>query len=656
MGAGASSQNQTSLDLILTKSALIGRAFSALTFPSLYRLQDFHSTSAPPLITEDAPALFSAIFGEDGILASSSNGLSRIQIDSKGCSVDNSDLEESKDSEDDDDQEISERRKSRRRSGPTQIFKVENINDDVKVVGEPGWTEDGSQFAVVVGNDRIMLDSVTEQNEDGWTPLHACCHSFTTSEAALLLISEVVNLKGDLNLKTTAGPGAYSKGWTALHMACAYGLERVAVKLMEEGADCNCKNSVDMSPLLEAAYRGYHNIARVLIEHGADVSFLPDKDKFRGAPFCRPHPHTALGEAARCGFPELCRLLLKNGSNINEKNQMGWTPLHEACYTNQLACVKFFIMEGADATCKTEHGALPYQLAVTASIRNYIREMGGNGSVPEKDEPFSSMLFGSALGTGFTFSFGMDDSDDDDDDKDDPDYVEIGGEDDGEEGGFEFDDTDDEGLGGGSSRKGRGGTGGGEEEKEEEEEEEEEEMINKGGLLGDLPSLTPKKSPMKVAEGEGDVDSKKKKKKDKSAKKEKKKKDKKKKKDGKTSISRYDDIPTASVPSKYLCEISRKILKKPVVTPNGRVFEEKRIHDWFLKQGSVCPIEGIPLAERELRRHKELKTEIAHWVDGYFKEREGDKVKVNVVGGGRGGGGAGEGGEDNNNNDGLYDF
>ncbi|GMI05742.1 hypothetical protein TrLO_g10632 [Triparma laevis f. longispina] len=661
MGAGASSQNASSIDTILSKSALIGRAFAALTFPDLYRIQDFHSSNAPPLIIEEAPALFSAIFGSSfGVITESSDPFGRtpstsvIKIDSNSNSNNNSrgnsegEEEERKLEEEEEDEDVRKRRNTRRRSGPTQIFSVENVigelnSEPVPKLGEPGLTDDGTQFAVIVGNDRVVLDSVTEPNDDGWTPLHACCHSFTTSEAAMLLIDEVTRLKGELDLKTRAGPGAYSKGWTALHMACAYGLERVAKKLMEEGADCNTSNSVDMTPLLETAYRGYHNIAKMLIEHGADVSYLPDKDRFRGAPFCRPHPHTALGEAARCGFPELCSTLLQNGSNINEKNEMGWTPLHEACYTNQFACVKFLMMEGADATVKTDHGALPYQLAVTSSIRNYIKEIGGNGSVPEVDEPFSSMLFGSALGTGFAFSFGMDDDDDDsdEDDKDDPDYVEIGGEDDGEEGGFEFDDTDDEGMGGGGGGKGaRGG-----------DEEEEEEMINKGGLLGDLPSLTPKKSPKHADEDQSSS----KKKKKKSAKKEKKKKKDKKK----VSTSNYDDIPIADVPAKYLCEISRKILKKPVITPNEHVFEEKHIQDWFKKQGSVCPIEGVPLAERELMRHKELKTEVAHWVDDYFKSHSPAKKMAAGVGGDLDEGlterraGAGE---DNNDNDELYDF
>lgn len=78
-----------------------------------------------------------------------------------------------------------------------------------------------------------------------------------------------------------------------------------------------------------------------------------------------------------------------------------------------------------------------------------------------------------------------------------------------------------------------------------------------------------------------------------------------------------------------------------------------------MKQGSVCPIEGIPLAERELMRHKELKTEVAHWVDDYFKSHSPSKKMAAGVRGDLDEGlterraGAGE---DNNDNDELYDF
>lgn len=37
------------------------------------------------------------------------------------------------------------------------------------------------------------------------------------------LLQEMVALGGDLNLKTTKGPGSFNSGFTPLHMASAYG-------------------------------------------------------------------------------------------------------------------------------------------------------------------------------------------------------------------------------------------------------------------------------------------------------------------------------------------------------------------------------------------------------------------------------------------------
>ncbi|CAN0515019.1 unnamed protein product, partial [Ectocarpus sp. 12 AP-2014] len=44
------------------------------------------------------------------------------------------------------------------------------------------------KFTVVVDGEVIVLDDVTQQNEDGWTPLHACCHSATTAAIGLRIL------------------------------------------------------------------------------------------------------------------------------------------------------------------------------------------------------------------------------------------------------------------------------------------------------------------------------------------------------------------------------------------------------------------------------------------------------------------------------------
>ena len=44
---------------------------------------------------------------------------------------------------------------------------------------------------VSVGGKRVVLTSLNEANQDGWTPLHACAHAKDAAEAACYLIEEI---------------------------------------------------------------------------------------------------------------------------------------------------------------------------------------------------------------------------------------------------------------------------------------------------------------------------------------------------------------------------------------------------------------------------------------------------------------------------------
>ena len=49
------------------------------------------------------------------------------------------------------------------------------------------------------------------KNKEGWTPLHACCHSPTTQDAALKIIEEICDTNGKLDLVTYIGQGRVRK-------------------------------------------------------------------------------------------------------------------------------------------------------------------------------------------------------------------------------------------------------------------------------------------------------------------------------------------------------------------------------------------------------------------------------------------------------------
>lgn len=153
MGGGVSLV--ASVEDLVTTTYLIGRAISAISFPGMYRIYDFHSKRAPRLKNAQKFTFF----------------------------VPDSDDEE---------------------------------EEDDYVPPDPSEYE--HFFKVRVGEDDIYLEDVLEENEAGWTPLHSCCMSVNTETAGIAIVDEVLRLGGSLEVKTTAGPGTFNRSWTPLHM------------------------------------------------------------------------------------------------------------------------------------------------------------------------------------------------------------------------------------------------------------------------------------------------------------------------------------------------------------------------------------------------------------------------------------------------------
>ena len=90
--------------------------------------------------------------------------------------------------------------------------------------------------------------------------------------------------------------------------------------------------------MLEACHRGFLSIVKLLLgaPRGAGLAYVPDDAGARAFPFARPPPQCALGEACRCGFNEMAKLLLERGAPKDAQNRLGWTALHEAAFHNHV--------------------------------------------------------------------------------------------------------------------------------------------------------------------------------------------------------------------------------------------------------------------------------------------------------------------------------
>ncbi|MFO0897751.1 MAG: ankyrin repeat domain-containing protein [Pirellulales bacterium] len=131
---------------------------------------------------------------------------------------------------------------------------------------------------------------------------------------------------------------------TPLHYAAANGQLEVARWLIEQGADVNAEagryeNEHGSTALHAAVRRGDVSAARLLLEAGANVN-AP------GYGFSPLHDAESV---------EMARLLLSRGADVNGKAwHDGSTPLHYAALHGNLELVKLLIESGADVNAKCD--------------------------------------------------------------------------------------------------------------------------------------------------------------------------------------------------------------------------------------------------------------------------------------------------------------
>lgn len=211
------------------------------------------------------------------------------------------------------------------------------------------WTAKNGYDDVV----RSLLDSGANHQATTTDGLTAVC--WATINGHL----EVVQTLIEYGAKTQV---ANAMGRTPLHHAAAHGHAKVLISLLEAGADINAKDIAQHSPVQRATVCGDLNIAKILVEKKADLS-VRDKDGLALV-------HMA---AAWDGHLELVEFWLNHTSDLETKDDQGWTPLMHSAWFGHPAIAAYLIKQGADLEARSFNGNTSLHLATWNGHANVVR-------------------------------------------------------------------------------------------------------------------------------------------------------------------------------------------------------------------------------------------------------------------------------------------
>jgi ankyrin repeat protein len=140
-------------------------------------------------------------------------------------------------------------------------------------------------------------------------------------------------------------------GCTPLHIACENGHIEVARLLVEAGADKDKVSTDGSTPLYVACEQGHIEVVQLLVEAGSDT----EKALADG---CTP-----LYVACECGHTKVAQLLVEAGADKEKASTSGYTPLLVTCHNGYVDVVRLLVEAGADKENASADGCEPLLIA-----------------------------------------------------------------------------------------------------------------------------------------------------------------------------------------------------------------------------------------------------------------------------------------------------
>jgi ankyrin repeat protein len=203
------------------------------------------------------------------------------------------------------------------------------------------------------------------------TPLHYAAFSGMHDIATFLIVEHALDVNA----------WGFYEDETPLDVAMRRGHVEVARVLLEHGADREARDLLGWSPLERASEGGHVELVQVLLEYGADVNARDElgctplfwaSDLGKPASVRALIKHGADVKASdkdnqtplhRAGTEEVAQILLEHGADANALESRNWTPLHVASVLGRAGVVRVLLEHGADANARDADNATPLHLA-----------------------------------------------------------------------------------------------------------------------------------------------------------------------------------------------------------------------------------------------------------------------------------------------------
>ena len=222
------------------------------------------------------------------------------------------------------------------------------------------------------------------------TPLHYAAF------CGLRDIAEILANEHPLDVNSQSLDG----GSSPLHLASLGGHTDLARMLVERGAEVSARYKDGRTALHLASLYGHVYVARMLVEGGADVS-AKTKHGSTALHFASYHGHVDLSRmlieynadvlaqrkdgwavlhlASLNGHLDLARMLVERGADVSARHKDGWTALHVASLCNHVDLAQVLVERGADVSAKTEDGWTALHLALENGHEDLARMLVARG-------------------------------------------------------------------------------------------------------------------------------------------------------------------------------------------------------------------------------------------------------------------------------------